>query len=360
MQSTAHKSSPSAAEALLSDGHHEAESSSVYACAIGKLRMPCLQRLATPKWFLLVFCVLGILQCAYRTYFIGVQSTVERRFGIPSRAMGLILTAENISPVLAVIAGYYRIGESYNQPAWLAFGMVTVVMSCALCVLPHFLFGPGLHLVTPRLGSGGSVVGASYEFCNRVNRSLFQDCLSNVNLEGDITILIMFMANLLNGFGSATFYVIGMSYMDNNVKKKDSPMYFGTMFALRLFGPSMGFFLASYCLSHYEVPYVDPGIQKSDPRWIGAWWLGYAFIGILVIVFSVPMLMFPRKLWRSPSVAADLPTKYQAPPVATETERKEIKAVAKGLLENPLFLCQAAALVFTVNGLMGRDRKSVV
>ncbi|CAN7975460.1 unnamed protein product, partial [Ixodes persulcatus] len=194
-------------------------------CGIGRLQIPCLQRLATPKWFLLVFCVLGVLQGAYRTYFIGIQSTLERRFAIPSKATGLILTAENISPVLAVIAGYYSSGERFNQPLWLACGMVTVVISCGLCVLPHFLFGPGVHLARQRFGPHGPMDGPWYEFCNRVADS--EDCLSNVNLEGDFTIFIMFVANLLHGFGSATFYVVGMSYMDDNVKKKDSPMYFG-------------------------------------------------------------------------------------------------------------------------------------
>lgn len=354
MQTTRNKAPPIApvTEALLSDESNEAsaENSIVYACAIGRLQIPCLQRLATPKWFLLVFCVLGILQGAYRTYFIGIQSTLERRFAIPSKATGLVLTAENISPVLAVIAGYYSSGEGFNQPLWLACGMVTVVISCGLCVLPHFLFGPGVHLATPRFAPHGPVDGLGYDFCNSV--AVSEDCLSNVNLEGDFTIFIMFVANLLHGFGSATFYVVGMSYMDDNVKKKDTPMYFGTMFALRLFGPSMGYLLASYCLSHFEIPFVDTG-EKTDPHWIGAWWLGYVFIGILVVVFAVPMLMFPRKLWTPPSKGDDPQTKPSTQPSAADDESEELKVVAKRLLSSPLFLCQAAALVFTVNGLMG-------
>ncbi|KAM7307677.1 solute carrier organic anion transporter family member 74D [Ixodes scapularis] len=354
MQATKDKApNPQVTDTLLCGDSSEAsaETASVYACGIGRLQIPCLQRLATPKWFLLVFCVLGVLQGAYRTYFIGIQSTLERRFAIPSKATGLILTAENISPVLAVIAGYYSSGERFNQPLWLACGMVTVVVSCGLCVLPHFLFGPGVHLARQRLGPHGPMDGPGYEFCNRVADS--GDCLSNVNLEGDFTIFIMFVANLLHGFGSATFYVVGMSYMDDNVKKKDSPMYFGTMFALRLFGPSAGYLLASYCLSHFEIPFVDPGVEKTDPHWIGAWWLGYVFIGILVVVFAVPMLMFPRKLWTPPSKGEDSQIKSSPQPLASDHESEELKTVAKRLLSSPLFLCQAATLVFTVNGLMG-------
>ncbi|KAH8022119.1 hypothetical protein HPB51_022001 [Rhipicephalus microplus] len=318
MQQEANNGAPGAqppvAEALLVDKQDNADGddgNGNVECAIGKFRVPLLRRLVTPRCFLLLFCILGILQGAYRTYFIGVQSTVERRFAIPSKAMGLVLTAENISPVLAVIAGYYSGGENYNQPLWLVFGMLTVVLSCGLCVLPHFVFGPGLPLALSRMVQPGQETasgllrggGGVTSLCGQSRDD--KDCLSNINLEGDVTIFIMFIANLLNGFGSATFYVIGMTFMDDNVRRKNSPMYFGTMFALRLFGPSMGFFLASYCLSHYEIPYVDPGIMKKDPRWIGAWWLGYAFIGVLVIVFSMPMLLFPRKLWKSRMAGVD-------------------------------------------------------
>ncbi|XP_054922554.1 solute carrier organic anion transporter family member 74D-like isoform X2 [Dermacentor andersoni] len=297
-----------------------------FECAIGRLHAPLFRRLVTPRCFLLLFCVLGILQGAYRTYFIGVQSTVERRFAIPSKAMGLVLTAENVSPVLAVIAGYYSGGENYNQPLWLVFGMLTVVLSCGLCVLPHFVFGPGLPLALSRIAPGqetaaglapGAGVGA---LCGQARDD--EDCLSNINLEGDVTIFIMFIANLLNGFGSATFYVIGMSFMDDNVRRKNSPMYF-----------------------------VDPGIMKRDPRWIGAWWLGYAFIGVLVIVFSLPMLLFPRKLWRTRMADSDHKVSLASGTAAVDAF--ELKEVVRRLLGSPLFICHAAALVFTVNGLMG-------
>ena len=42
--------------------------------------------------------------------------------------------------------------------------------------------------------------------------------------------------------------------------------------------------------------YADPGIDKQDPRWIGAWWLGFVVCGIYVTLVSVPMLMFPAKI----------------------------------------------------------------
>ncbi|KAG8172682.1 hypothetical protein JTE90_022912 [Oedothorax gibbosus] len=33
-------------------------------------------------------------------------------------------------------------------------------------------------------------------------------------------------AGILKGFGTLTYYAMGLSYMDDNAKKRDSPMYF--------------------------------------------------------------------------------------------------------------------------------------
>ncbi|KAJ8321835.1 hypothetical protein KUTeg_000306 [Tegillarca granosa] len=39
---------------------------------------------------------------------------------------------------------------------------------------------------------------------------------------------------------------------------------------------------------------VDFSIQ--DPRWIGAWWLGFIVFSIGTIVTALPMICFPRRL----------------------------------------------------------------
>ena len=41
---------------------------------------------------------------------------------------------------------------------------------------------------------------------------------------------------------------------------------------------------------------LDPGIDKRDPRWIGAWWLGFVICAVGFAVTSLPVLLFPSKL----------------------------------------------------------------
>jgi hypothetical protein len=36
------------------------------------------------------------------------------------------------------------------------------------------------------------------------------------------------------------------------------------------------------------------GLTPDDPQWIGAWWLGYLFIGLIMIVPSLALFFFPE------------------------------------------------------------------
>lgn len=70
----------------------------------------------------------------------------------------------------------------------------------------------------------------------------------------------------------------------------------GVTFALRTFGPAVGFILAYFCMKIYIVPDLHPIISDKDPRWLGAWWLGWIFLGLLLAIFSLLIAMFPREL----------------------------------------------------------------
>lgn len=66
--------------------------------------------------------------------------------------------------------------------------------------------------------------------------------------------------------------------------------------------------------------------QEGDPRWIGAWWLGFPVIGLLILVFALPLMCFPQRL----------PKKGTDANLREEQARTEIpiKAIARGLGED--------------------------
>ncbi|KAL3201053.1 hypothetical protein MRX96_043148 [Rhipicephalus microplus] len=117
-----------------------------YMCGIGSCYPRILQRLATPRMFFIVYSIMGILQGAYKTYFVGTLSTIERRFAMSSQTTGIILIADNLSPIIInLLAGYYA--NRISRPKIMGMGALIVVLSCFISIVPYMIYGPGLHIL---------------------------------------------------------------------------------------------------------------------------------------------------------------------------------------------------------------------
>ena len=40
----------------------------------------------------------------------------------------------------------------------------------------------------------------------------------------------------------------------------------------------------------------------NDPRWVGAWWIGFVGLGAGIVLASLPMFLFPREFKGSPGI----------------------------------------------------------
>lgn len=68
---------------------------------------------------------------------------------------------------------------------------------------------------------------------------------------------------------------------------------------MRILGPVFGFVLGSFCTRLFVYPWKEPeGITPTDPRWLGAWWLGMLFISSLLFLTSILIYGFPQTLNR--------------------------------------------------------------
>ncbi|XP_054158013.1 solute carrier organic anion transporter family member 74D-like [Oppia nitens] len=324
------------------------------SCGIGNWRPKWLQRFASTKWFLIVFSIVAILQGGYFTYLIGCISTLEKRFAFESKISGFILIADNLSQmVVSPIIGY--LGGKYNRSRLIAAGNLIVALSCLMNVVPYMMYGPGLHL----LSNTNSISNTTqqHEVCSDDN--LDPDCSAGNQNTVMSAVIILWLASFANGLGYTAFYTIGLPYIDDNVQKKNSPMYLSTTATLRLCGPTLGFLLSSISLAMYEDPFYDPKISRNDPRWIGAWWVGFLVLGVLILIFTIPMFLFPKRFKihtkksnsnvNNKSIEINNKTDDQQ----TISEKKNVKLALKRLAKNPILIFHALTGIFRIFGYLG-------
>lgn len=322
-----------------------------FQCGLGAWRPKWLQTFASARCLFFFLNLLAMCQSAYKAYTMGALSTLERRFGLSSKSIAVILVAESISPIfLDIPLGY--VASWISRPKLLSLGMMVVGCSSLAVALPYVIFGPATHLLAEDGERRQPVDFASLEFCgggggDGAALKMSPDCTTQAT-ESYLPFIILFVASFLNGFGQSVLHVAGSSYIDDSVKKKSSPLYFGASYSLRSIGPALGFLGASVSLSLYEDPFLDPDIPTTDPRWIGCWWLGYVFWGCLLLLASVPVLLFPKVM---PARLPDPPLVFKKR--ADSSHLSEISKSLSRLLRKRVYVLQLFVSMLMVSGLQG-------
>ncbi|XP_058065662.1 solute carrier organic anion transporter family member 74D isoform X1 [Anopheles bellator] len=336
-------------------------------CGFWIFRGPLLQRFANKKVYVFMYGVAGCIFSASFAYFNGIITTLEKRYKIPSKNTGIISVGNDISALLlSAILSYYA-GKGH-RPRWIALGLLLTTIFCLLTALPHLLYGPGeaaLSLTTEY----GATYDANQTFevleaqkaktlC-RTDGSRGVECEKE---EGNLAPqLVLFVAQFISGIGTSLFYTLGVSYMDDNIKKSKTPALVSVSYFLRMLGPAIGYALASYFLKLYISPSMTPTISNTDPRWLGAWWIGWLVLGLVLSFFAVFMAMFPKQLPRAAIRKRVAVEKQKLGMKVSEAERREDELPAsfkdmlktfKRLLRNKILMLNNIASVFYFFGYM--------
>ncbi|KAL0268810.1 UNVERIFIED_CONTAM: hypothetical protein PYX00_010624 [Menopon gallinae] len=324
-------------------------------CGIGCIRGEWLQTFAKESVYVFVYGILGCFYGSYFAYFNGTLTTLEKRFKIPSKTMGIIATGSDMMHIFVSPLLSYYTGKGH-RPRWVGLGIYTVVVSCILSALPHFIYGAGDSVLEYTKEYGGTEQSfLDHEFVVS-NHSKKQLCNANrttncVNEgEGMMPTVILFLTQIIQGIGGCLYFTVGTAYMDDNIKKSKTPALISFSYVLRMLGPAFGYWMSSMCLKMFVVPTLTPVISESDPRWIGAWWLGNIFIGFLLFILATLIMMFPKTL---PRAAARNALAQQADVQCEKSQQgpanmKDMIATFKRLLMNPIFNFNNLAGAFNV------------
>lgn len=112
----------------------------------------------------------------------------------------------------------------------MALGLYTVVLFCLLTALPHFLYGAGTDALSLTKEYGANMnnnislgaLEANYEktLCH-IRNTTSTECETETS--NYIPQVIFFTAQLISGVGGSLYYTLGVSYIDDNIKKSKTP-----------------------------------------------------------------------------------------------------------------------------------------
>ncbi|XP_068244719.1 solute carrier organic anion transporter family member 74D-like [Palaemon carinicauda] len=272
-------------------------------CGLGKLRSRYLQRLARPVTYLFLSSVVALVQGMFYTYSNATLSTIEKRFSLPSKVSGFTTTGNDLVQLALSVHITYLAGKGH-RPRWLAVGMLGATIGCVLAATPHFIFGEGDHVSShDAQQSPKSILTAKNKnrgmLCDASNSSSSVSCneeSSQIGIEQYTVVTLLLAAQMLAGFASMLYYTIGYSYLDESVRKDRVPLFLAISGSLRILGPVCGYSMAALALGYWVNPNNTPNLSPDHPRWIGAWWIGYLFIGATLLLITWSLLLLPKTL----------------------------------------------------------------
>ncbi|XP_020499220.1 solute carrier organic anion transporter family member 3A1 isoform X2 [Labrus bergylta] len=314
------------------------------------------------KIFLISECALMLAQGTVGAYLVSVLTTLERRFNLQSADVGVIASSFEIGN-LALILFVSYFGAKAHRPRLIGCGGIVMALGALLSALPEFLTKQYEIGETWRTDVGRDICSNT----SSKDAQSGEDAVCAKKANTNMMYLLLIGAQVLLGIGATPVQPLGVSYIDDHVKKKDSSLYIGILFSTLVFGPACGFILGSVCTKFYvDAIFIDTSqlnITPDDPRWIGAWWAGFLLCGALLFCSSILMFGFPQSLPNkereegTESEQVMLPpsmnSEYETPkssnglvgnhePANSPTccqQLRVIPKVTKHLLSNPVFTC---------------------
>ncbi|KAI6188786.1 Solute carrier organic anion transporter family member [Aphelenchoides besseyi] len=263
-------------------------------CGCGSCTPKWLQTFHTAKWLLFMLGICAFIQSfVVNSIFPVGLSTIERRFYMTSTHTGIISSWYDFAVLLAVFPVCHW-GNNGHKGRWIGLGTFVMGIGSFICALPHYLISP-------------------LDISESLNSTDFGQCLASEIESQKCTgasdqtasylnpyFLIFLLGQTFHGIGATPLFSIGTAYLDENVSQKASPVYLAIHAVVTSVGPVIGLFVGGFLLNIYDdfdrVDMTKLDITTADPRWVGAWWLGFLGCAVAAFLNAFPILMFAREL----------------------------------------------------------------
>jgi len=260
--------------------------------------------------FVMASCLLVTLQQALSSgYFKSVITTIEKRFDIPSKLTGTMVSTFEIGNLITIIFVSY-FGTNRHIPVWIGKGVLITGIGSLIFAIPHFMHDskPPLHVDMNTLDDNlchlpepiSPLVETASHLLNVISpENDPRLCYEKATYRGPQLIVFM-IAMVLIGCGGTPIFTLGTIFIDDHTPREDSSMYIGCMYSMVAIGLMIGFLLGGFFITLHEnsfgTGHISSNVYNGHKSFVGAWWIGFILLGILLIMISLVFFTFPRSL----------------------------------------------------------------
>nr|XP_057944015.1 solute carrier organic anion transporter family member 2B1 isoform X1 [Doryrhamphus excisus] len=298
------------------------------------------------KFFVLCQSLLQLAQLLVSGYMKSSISTIERRYGLSSQKSGLLAAFNEVGNTLLIVFVSF-LGSRLHRPRVIGCGALLACLASLLMALPHFL---SRRYEYSDIISAKNMSGLCQMESPLVAPTSSQDCGRQESPADNGIYPLLLLAQLLLGIASVPIQPFGISYIDDHASKKNSPLYLGILLAVTSIGPALGFLSGAFLLRFYvdfdTMPEDQIHLDRSDLRWVGAWWLGFLVASCLLFLTALPYFFFPRHM--PPEDESEADTKCESDlfqEVSLLHFLKSFPSIAMRTLLSPVYLLVVLAQV---------------
>ncbi|XP_012935725.1 solute carrier organic anion transporter family member 1B3 [Aplysia californica] len=261
---------------------------------IGPCKPKRLQFLSNLWAFVFLYGPFALWSVAVVPFVRSQVTNIERHFKISSSKMGVVFSVDEIGYCLLVVPGSHY-GKLTHIPRLLSVSGLVIGIGILLIGFSQ-VYEP-VHL--PQTGSfanANDTSGNAQYLCGAVGNNLTNGSQEQPIASYTLPWAFYFFACLMfiTGAMKSVRVALCMFYIERNVtKKSQAGSLIGTLFASFVFGWPIAMLLGSFA-SRTPVDLTSTDMSTSDPRFIGAWWLGCLIIGILCVFLAIPVMLMPK------------------------------------------------------------------
>ncbi|OWF41742.1 solute carrier organic anion transporter family member 2A1-like [Mizuhopecten yessoensis] len=343
---------------LASDTESGASADEEVLCGLYGLKISSLQCFANVQSFTFFYGLAGLMTQTLTFYVNSQVPNMEKQFGLSSAESGLLMSFNDIGFLLCSLF-ISSLARFVHIPRFLFYCTLLYGFSGIICSIPHY--------ITPNIEdlyvtSGKTPDLALPNNITETESSIMPLCVPELQLENRnfttceddnrkkifkmvspefkaLAIGIIAIGMMVQGIGKAPRAPFVTVYIDDNVEKRKTGFYIGIMSAAATMGPALAFGLGGY-LSKIYVTLEDVPITPKDPRFIGAWWLGFLVFGLGSLLVAIPIILFPNRIkWNQKKVEEyrkDMPK--EKPLLTTRAKVKDRVSSYWRIMKNPIYI----------------------